>query len=258
MALQYDDPFAHLEQPGTTQLDLAPRDDLVNKLSHEAVDQLVQNMLARRKLVPCSVETGGSPPVNTHRSKYSASGQAQISPPVNSRARQDLADSGAIPVDVDWNNVNLNVHLLLWRWQHTGRLVPTGVEVSHKAESYHRMGLPAPFDNWSNGHKVELSELESAEMNESRKLCTRFGLMWRKPDGSVISPSEKWGEADEYVGPTMCPHSVLGSPCCGPYVDVARKPTFLTPLRQARTQSKRGGERKRKGLKDSVSTPEKV
>jgi hypothetical protein len=253
MAMQYDDPFAHTERPGTSSLDLAPRDDLVNKLSREALDGLINYMRQRNKLVPCTVETGGSPPVATHRSMYAASGQAQITPPVNSLARREL--SNALPDGVEWNNVNLNVHLLLWRWQHDARLVPACVEVSHLAESYHRLGLPVPFNNWSSGHKIELSELESAEMNESRKVCTRFGLMWRKPDGSLITPDEKWGGASQYVGPTMCLHSMLGSPCYGPYFDEARKPTFYTPFRQSRTQSKRVSGSKRQSGKATVATP---
>ena len=157
--------------------------------------------------------------------------------------------------DAQRNNTNLNVFLICWRYNHSHRLVPQGVEASHLAEAYHRSNTFLP------GHRVELSELEAREVNESRKVCSLFGLMWRKPDGSVIKPIECWPLSgvpteDTYQGHTMCMHSVLGSPCYGPYVNTMSAPTFLTPIRLS--VGSRGRKRKESGGLPSTPTLTKV
>ena len=254
-APQYDDARSHVEAPGTEAFDgLAQRDDLVNNLSPQAILDLVARLRANPgpRLVPVTVETGGAPPRDAFRSKYASStSTAQFHPPQGSVAAAELLAQGW---EEPLNNININIHLLMWRFTHNFRLVPQGVEVSHQAEAYHRPGLPGPFSGWLNGHKVELTELETREVNESRKQCSKFGLMWIKPDGSLIEQDEKWGQANQYSGPTLCWHKALGAPCYGPYIAVAKAPTFVTPKRLALTHGRRS---KAKQSNKSTSSPPK-
>lgn len=122
----------------------------------------------------------------------------------------------------------------MWRYTHrnedgTYPLVPAVAEISHKAEGY-----SAAHPEWGKG-KVELSELESADVNESRKICTRFGLMWRKPNGNRIAEDER----DSYSGATMCFHGAFGSPCYAPYPAHWIGPSGATP-----NLRKRGGKKR--------------
>jgi hypothetical protein len=133
------------------------------------------------------------------------------------------------------NEVNLSLSAFMWRYTHclpTGRypLIPVSVEISHLAEGYSFVNR----ELWGNA-KVEVTQLEGHDVNESRKYCSLFGLMWRKPDGSIIRQGEN------YSGATLCPHSAAGSPCYGPHPSAWRTPTGLTPNpRKAGKKTKRG------------------
>lgn len=60
--------------------------------------------------------------------------------------------------------------------------------------------------------RVEEVELESEDVQETRKYCASTFAMWRKgSDGSVIR------EDEDFTGQTMCPHQIYGKICFGPY-----------------------------------------
>jgi hypothetical protein len=142
----------------------------------------------------------------------------------------------------------LTVSLLMWRYTHREpddqglcRRLVAGLQVSHLAEAYddfdwpdvpewnrelHELGKPGgkklkrgqrltdlPAPGFNPGHRVELTELESREVNASRQLCSRFALMWRNAhDWSIIPRAE--------AGPNnviACPHAGMGFPCFGPH-----------------------------------------
>jgi len=90
--------------------------------------------------------------------------------------------------------------------------------------------LSAPVPGW----RVELSELESADVQASRSVCASHALMWFTPEGQLIPVDA------EYTGPTMCPHHVLyGTPCYGPHpseVDLAAE------IRSSRQTGAKGRE----------------
>lgn len=115
--------------------------------------------------------------------------------------------------------------------------MPIRLELSHTAEGYHAEGCMRGYkgEAWRPGNKVELSNLETQECNESRKSCSLTGAMWRRPDGSWIPQSEM----NTYRGPTQCPHASFGLPCYAPYPIGEDKPSFKTPFRGKRG---RGGD----------------
>lgn len=127
-------------------------------------------------------------------------------------------------------SINASMSQLIYRHR-TGRPVLTILELSHLAEAYHSSSVIA---GWTRYARVEYALHESHHINESRKVCNNFGLMWRKPDGDLIPPEEK----DTYAGPTLCWHAGMGSPCYGPYPE-AWSEASGTP--NPRTKSK-GGE----------------
>ena len=91
------------------------------------------------------------------------------------------------------------------------RLVPVTVELSHHAEAYHDPNIiPGYQPTW----RVERTELERDWVNLSRRVCTAGALMWRKYDTGELIPLD---ENDAYVGPTLCWHAGIGSPCYGPH-----------------------------------------
>lgn len=219
---------------------------MVNALSRQSIDAIVNRLqtMPRPRLVQVRIETGGKPPVTTWYSKLvGTNGSTQVT-------------IGSEPLALELRNAGfgdatpqtkVNLPLLMWRWQHNCRLVPAALEVSHLAEAYHAEGS-FPNQDWRQGFKVEYSELESREMNETRKACARYGHMWRKPDGELIQQDERWGGENQYEGSTACPHSVMGSPCYGPYPieGQERAITFLTPKRLAVPKG-RGGKKPRLG-----------
>ena len=93
--------------------------------------------------------------------------------------------------------------------------------------------------------------------------------MWYKADdGSLIPPNEAFqylpavdGQPPQlnpnwYTGPTQCPHRAVGCPCYGPYPQVIKVPTFMTPKRECHG-SKRGGPKQdkedKKGRKEDTT-----
>ena len=153
--------------------------------------------------------------------------------------------------------IYVNTSHLLWRRSHlfdgSPRHVMQTVELSHHAESYHTQaimqgihGVPISFVSQC---RVEIAEMEMSLMNETRKLCTRFAMMWRYPNGDIIPLAQ----VATYTGPTMCPHSTLGgTPCYAPRPTEggARAPTGKTPSKRkiGRTSPEvRQGKRVQKG-----------
>jgi hypothetical protein len=111
---------------------------------------------------------------------------------------------------------------------HYYRKLPVGVEVAHCGEAYHNV---VAWPGWLRGYKVELSTLASSDFNESQKYCNRYGLMWRKPDSTIIPEAE----IATYAGPTLCFHRAVGVPCCGPHPPPDEHvPTFETVKRLKR------------------------
>lgn len=176
-----------------------------------------------------------------------SSSSAQVTVPAGSQAEADLdawADEaheryyqlavedrprGPVPTPASERTKAylVNVAHLVWRFNHRFpggecKLLLHGFELSHFAEGYDMhpwppfpgdgevqstyVFPPAPVRGW----RVEHSGLESYALNDTRKTCARFGLMWRKPDGQLITE-------DDYVGPTMCFHQGCGQmPCFAP------------------------------------------
>lgn len=145
----------------------------------------------------------------------------------------------------------VNLYQLFWRIQHSARLLPEGCDIDHQGEAYHGVNhLPGYRPGW----KIEKSTLGSTESNELRKHCSRYALMWRKPDYSLIPEAE----VRSYTGPTLCPHSHCGSPCYGPYPVAVREKTFTTPKGKAKKR-KAEEEKSTRGRgrgKQSLPSPE--
>eukprot|EP00208_Stichococcus_sp_RCC1054_P004037 CAMPEP_0206149114 /NCGR_PEP_ID=MMETSP1473-20131121/37610_1 /ASSEMBLY_ACC=CAM_ASM_001109 /TAXON_ID=1461547 /ORGANISM="Stichococcus sp, Strain RCC1054" /LENGTH=320 /DNA_ID=CAMNT_0053546559 /DNA_START=37 /DNA_END=999 /DNA_ORIENTATION=+ len=242
-----------------------------------------------------TVEAGGVDPVDTYYStvvagKPSSPGIAQWSVPAGACPQAILDYKNAFPTYTT-GQIKINLGHLVWRITHQKadgqfRMLPQGLEVSHLAEGYH--GSVDGIPGWMHGYKVELVALEGSEVNESRKTCWRFSLMWRKPgvpagacpqaildykvelvalEGSEVNESRKtcwrfslmWrkpgetslislAEARTYRGPTQCCHAAWGSPCYAPYPRVVSVPTFITPTRLSRAGIGGAEKRKKKGM----------
>jgi len=199
-----------------------------------------------------TVEAGGVDPVDTYYStvvagKPSSPGIAQWSVPAGACPQAILDYKNAFPTYTT-GQIKINLGHLVWRITHQKadgqfRMLPQGLEVSHLAEGYH--GSVDGIPGWMHGYKVELVALEGSEVNESRKTCWRFSLMWRKPgETSLISLAE----ARTYRGPTQCCHAAWGSPCYAPYPRVVSVPTFITPTRLSRAGIGGAEKRKKKGM----------
>lgn len=224
------------EVPGVPPPTFADREAIsryvsgVNALDAAALDAQVLRMRTFlhggvTRLHQAVISTGGGylnaqgvrvrwPDVTADFSCYSApTGQPQVTVPVNSLAKAQIVswyESQGFPTD-DPSIVKLNVSGLMWRSTHQYREIPVSVEISHLAEAYHNAAnWPVGLPPYLPGFRCEVSELEDWFINESRKPCARFGLMWRSAlDGSVLS-------ADS-TDPSMCWHgTLLGSPCYGP------------------------------------------
>lgn len=157
-------------------------------------------------------------------------------------------------------------------WRHLHRFPDTNeckwlmhnFECSHRAEAYDMFAWPAfegdeayqgtnypfPHDVGTPGWRVEISEQESFDINDTRKLCAKYGLMWRRSDGSLILE-------DDYVGPTMCIHQAWGFPCFAPrptaFVPV---PALAVPPRQKTRQSGRKRPTEEEDAQPALPIPE--
>ena len=220
------------------------------------------------RLLPQTVETGGGrngvrfPDVSAFRGNHAIAtirdnNQFKLSGSIGgTQALQEVQHYydehpdafGNRPTNV--NQVNVSLANFMWRYTHRNvngsyPLIVETAEISHRAEGY-----SAANAGWTNA-KVELTELESADVNESRKTCTVWGLMWRKPDFSLIEPEE------DYAGPTLCPHAAVGSPCYAPYPAVIVGPTGGTP-NPRKARRKTDGDGKGKKVKRTTMPSAKV
>jgi hypothetical protein len=215
----------------------------VNVLSPEALRGAVQHCVAVGAVGdPTVVCTGGGrkvctggverwqryPGVRTLRN-LTASGELKVKIPLNFmdkrpeldaegtvglQAMQDMWDffntTGSFPEGLHWNtdtqaySWDLSIPALWWRMTHDDALLPCGGKLSYQAEGFHYHDNEVP----SSRGEVLLIELESEEVVNSRKECTRAGLMWRGHDGGVVD--------DSYSGGTLCSHGAFGYPCYGP------------------------------------------
>lgn len=155
--------------------------------------------------------------------------------------------------------------------------IPIGLTISHMAESCHcdeewsaldkqvhdpsaPLGANAlkefPRYTWASGNKVELVTAETTEVNESRKFCTQFGLMWIEgSDGTRIplDPNAPRAEVEDSAlpahHPSACWHSTFGVPCYTAQVQRSGEvPEGATPARLARAGAgaKRGAKQRKK------------
>lgn len=225
-----------------------------NALSNGTITTMFNQLCARGILVEITIETGGGrngvrfPSIAAYRGNHNtstvkANNQFKLSRFVGGDAAfneilayyREHPTLGSVPRSL--NDVNLSLSGFMWRYTHClpnsqYPLIPVSVEISHQAEGYSM----ANRELWVNA-KVEVTQLEGHDVNESRKMCSLFGLMWKKPDGSIIARGEN------YSGPTQCPHGAYGAPCYGPVPTVWRNPTGFTPNpRKAGKKAKRDGD----------------
>jgi len=234
-----------------------------NAFSDATMAALHTSLRTHNYLVDINVETGGGiggvkfPTINCERgnnvrlAQIGSSNQFKLSATIGGlnalnevRAymeRRENADllvgrKHGLPSKV--NEVNVNLSNFMWRYTHRDPvtlmfpLIPHTLEISHLAEGYSKA-----HPTWGKA-KVELTQMESAEVNESRKFCTTFGLMWRKPDDSVIPAQQQ----DTYSGATLCPHAACGSPCYAPYPTAWKQPTGATVNLRKRERRDGGGK----------------
>jgi len=144
----YDDLALRLERPDdgyTFEGIYHPIDDaesVANSLSTEDVNEIVASL--RRRMHPVIVSTGGGNRDGVRwqdrETSYLTFSTAQIHPPSGSDAWTRIRARLGLDHDA-YNNVNINVHQLLWRYSHplpdgSGyRKVLADVEVSHLAEA---------------------------------------------------------------------------------------------------------------------------
>ena len=223
----------------------------VNLLSDRAVDELIRHAVQNSRLREVSVETGGRDPVSTYASYLASSGQSQFRVSEEHcgtawreifRDLQERDPARLLTVPLQFK---VNLAQLVWRYRHRTadgayRKLPVSLEVSHQAEAYHADGLfPGLLwgERYRTGYKIELSNLETAEVNESRKVCNEQALMWRKPDTGELIPLE---EVQSYRGPTQCHHAALGIPCYAPYPAGEDAATLRTPKKNRGKRSRTG------------------
>lgn len=212
----------------------SPSTTAVNALSKGSIDLLWRSMTtgSKPRLRQVVVTTGGRPSVHAWASTWKAGDKDS-----RNKGTAQIAFTSFTSIVAELNAAltkppaKLNLSQVIWRRLHDYRLLPKALEISHMAEAYHSKGcFPVPGHTWVAGNKVELLNLEGAECNESRKMCTLTGAMWRKPDGKFIQPSE----IDTYRGPTLCLHSCFGMPCYAPYPVMEREATLNSAHRGKR------------------------
>lgn len=219
-----------------------------NILSDTALLELWNNAVFTGKLRQVTVTTGGREPVETWASYLASGGQSQINvsrqycPTTHSELLREWMEKhpGRRPSEAP--QFKINVGQLAWRYQHRTedgryRKIPINLEISHMAEAYHGEGLFPRANPYRTGYKIELSNMEVAEVNESRKICNEQALMWRKPEtGELIRPEE----VNQYRGPTCCFHAAFGVPCYAPYPVEEDVATLKTPRKNRGKRSRTG------------------
>lgn len=221
----------------------------VNAISSVQVVALVRHWIDIGTLKPITVHTGGGDGVAPHASIHthyttlvpSADGKVQATVPVG---HVDTVSALRTALGRARGQVKVTLHLAYWRYQ--GRRgseavcpqLPSNIEISHLAAAYQGVLLP----NGDVCTQVMASVAESSEMNESRKACARYGLMWRKAlDGSKIVPGAI------YLGASSCWHGHDSDrfPCYGPQPEPCtpllkrKRISGGTPVRAARFSGKK-------------------
>jgi hypothetical protein len=230
----------------------------VNALSANQLRALIGRWIRGFQIRPITIKTGGGdgqqrhPSINTHYTSLaqSAAGTVQITVPRDcpEGVYQTLSEYVEVPRG---GQLKVTAHLVYHRWQWLrddparidAPLLPHNVEMSHLAAAYEGEPIPGLTGRCT---QVLESVAETAEMNESRKACARYGLMWRKADGTPISPEE----TEIYVGSTGCWHGHNSDrfPCYGPQPMLGtpskrrtKSVTGITPSRTARFEGKKRG-----------------
>lgn len=246
---------------GDTLAAASRADRPVNLLSDRVLEELWHNAIRTRKLRPVIVSTGGRPPLQTYASYLASSGQSQFNvpqmhcPTAHREMLRDVQERDPARLLGSPLQFKVNIAQVVWRFQHRTeegacRKLPVNLEISHQAEAYHAAGLFPGLglgESYRTGFKVEVSNLETEEVNESRKVCNEQALMWRKPDTGELIPPE---EVASYRGPTLCFHASFGIPCYAPYPEGEDVATLKTP-------TKRRGKRARTGRGSLEGTAKK-
>ena len=221
-----------------------------NGLSAVGLEQVWDRAVATGRLRQVTVTTGGKEPVLAWASYLSSAGQSQIN--VSQQycpiARSEMANvyRQNFPGRLVPAQLKVNIAQVAWRKMHPRadgidyRRCPINLEISHTAEAYHDHGVFPGLDaseQYRTGYKVELSNMEAAEINESRKLCADMGLMWRLPETGELIPQD---EADSYRGSTCCFHASFGVPCYAPYPTAEVAATLITPNKNRGKRSRTG------------------
>ena len=198
----------------------------VNALSVDMVNRLVTHWIRIACLKPCTLTTGGvDRPLKTHYTTMAASADGKVQMTVPSHMTdiisvlREYQSSGS-------KQVKVTSHLVYWRWVNDGALFPMSLEMSHLCAAWAGSVL-----NGERCTQVLACVAETMEMNEPRKACARYGLMW-VVGGDWIGSEE----CSTYRGHTACwhGHDPKGYPCYGPKPDTVVKVTGESPLRKRR------------------------
>ena len=218
-----------------------------NGLSAIGVDELWASAVKCGRLRPVTLTTGGRDPVEAWASILTSGGQSQfnVSTVDCPTARADLVRVYQGPDSS--KQLKINIAQLAWRKLHPTadnlgyRLLPINLEISHQAEAYHRPGVFPGLradEQYTTGYKVELSNLEAQEINESRKFCVDQALMWCSAETGELIPQD---EIDSFDEPTCCIHASYGVPCYAPYpVEGLCQATLVTPHKHRGKRSRTG------------------
>jgi hypothetical protein len=254
------------EQPTALRDLYGIHDCIENAFSKNTIIRIYSALVNNGSLQPITIRTGGGrngvafPALQVMRGNHTfatikANNQFKLSNHVGGQpALTEIhayyashPDMGNAPATL--NGVNCSLANFMWRYTHrlpddSFPLIPATAEISHLAEGYSAANRAA----WGEA-KVEYTQLESHDVNESRKTCSLFGLMWMKPGGEIIA------EHEGYSGPSMCPHASIGSPCYAPYPAAWRTPTGETPnpRKQRRKSGGGGGDKKKQKPRKSGS-----
>ena len=221
----------------------ARRDRMVNILSPAGVRSVMDQLTQTGMLVQYPIRTGHSPSCrNAWVSRFTTARYAAVTPFSDGLASQEIGDfwtaysqryNNASAADKELmtkpishaRNYQLQVSHVVWRYTHESRLLCVGLETSHRAAAYD--GYDFGQHRLDSVEEVESKEveLESEDVQETRKCCASTFAMWRKgSDGSLI------GENEDFNGQTMCPHQIYGKICFGPYpVSGLTRSSWLSP-----------------------------